>query len=141
VYTIENVANLAKQNYSIFTSLSRRLATVFSGVLASAIQSQWWTCSFSSFFCCCFCYCCSNDTLVRFCVNVELYDYGRHHIYIGVMIYTNEYNNYRPHGWCDGERSPLECGRSWVLAPIRCKPKDYDIDMCCFSVKSPMSIK
>jgi hypothetical protein len=30
-------------------------------------------------------------------------------------------------------RDRLECGRSWVLAPVR---SDYKIGICCFSAKN-----
>jgi hypothetical protein len=45
-----------------------------------------------------------------------------------------------PHWWCNGHSVRLECGRSWVRAPVRSNPrgqtKDYKIGICCFSANS-----
>ena len=51
-------------------------------------------------------------------------------------LYQFETND-EPHRWCNGQPARLECGRSWMGAPDRVKPKTLKI-VC---VASPLSIK
>jgi hypothetical protein len=39
------------------------------------------------------------------------------------------------HRWCNGWFARLQCGRSWVRAPIMLNQKDYIIGICCFSAE------
>jgi hypothetical protein len=53
------------------------------------------------------------------------------YMYIGSTLYLVINAGLQiPHRWCNGKRTCLECGRSWVRDPDPGQTKDYEIDIC-----------